>query len=180
MPLGPRMTSVLVSAVLIGLAGSAGTARSAEPKHPYGVIPYGFIAPTPGHIWENLDFVYSHDMKSRKNWGPHGRGYYSSGGCCGLTPPHYNAVSPANFSKPYPALPALSFYRSATVGLPPVPGWDMPEYPPGVKMNGYAGYQGLAPSQTGHHDRRDPPSSHWFAGREREQNFWTRGAFGGR
>ncbi len=182
-----RFFQGLALAVGLLFACAAGwPAMAANEHHPYGVIPYGFIYPSPSHIWGTLDFVYDHDMSKMKNWGPHGQGYYSCGpngcgpydygGCCGLTPLHYNAIAPANFSKPYPATPGLSFYRSTPVGLPPVPGWDIPEYPPGVQPQGYPGYRGLASGITGHHDEGDGPANHWYAGREHEQNFWLRGA----
>ncbi len=177
----------LVGTTLL-LAGIGGRpSLAANNHHPYGVIPYGFVYPSPAHIWGALDKVYDKDMDKAKNWGPHGMGYYSCGPngcgpygygpCCGLTPLHYNAIAPANFMKPYPANPALSWYRSTPVCYPPVPGWDIPEYPPGVSMHGgYPGYRGLAPGITGHHDDNDPPSQYWYAGREHEQNFWMGGA----
>ncbi len=172
-------------ALLVGaIAPSA--AHAGNPHHPYGVIPYGFAYPSPDHIWGALDKVYHKDMNKIKNWGPHGAGYYSCGAggcgaygyapCAGLTPLHYNAISPANYARPYPGDAGLSFYRSTPVGLPPVPGWDIPEYPPGVKGHGDDTYRGLAPGVTGHHDRNSPPSAFWSAGREHEQNFWLRGA----
>ena len=61
------------------------------------------------------------------------------------------------------------------VCYPPVPGWDVPEYPAGVEPDGITSQRGMAGPITGHHDENDPPSRYWFAGREMEQNFWFRG-----
>lgn len=167
----------LAAAAAAVVAGSS-PARAGNEHHPYGVIPYGFAYPTDEHIWKALDIVYCVDMKHMKNWGPHGPGYYSCnpngcgpyGGtpCCGLTPLHYNApgISPANVAKPYPARPGASYYDAVPVAYQPVPGWDIPEFPPNVKGPGYSTMYGFVP-YTKHTRGRA-----WYAGKELEQNFY--------
>ena len=116
-------------------------ARAGNPNHPYGVLPYGLAYPTDAHIWKSLDIVYKYDMRHWKNWGPHGPGYYSCGPngcgpsapqpCGGLTPLHYNAdgVSPANVAKPFTQA-GSTYYNAVPVAYQPVPGWEIPEFPP--------------------------------------------------
>ncbi len=123
----PRMKVLLIAVAGLTVLGGS-VVHAGNPNHPYGVIPYGFVYPSPAHIWGTLDKVYSKDMDRASNWGPHGQGYYSCGPagcgpygyapCGGLTPPHYNAISPANFEKPYPALPGLSFYQMPRSVIP--------------------------------------------------------------
>lgn len=172
----PALAAGLLAASLLALSTSP--ARAGNPHHPYGVLPYGLAYPTDEHIWKALDIVYHYDMCLWKNWGPHGPGYYSCGPngcgpyalqpCGGLTPLHYNAdaISPANVAKPYPAQPGATYYNSVPVAYQPVPGWEIPEFPPGTKPPGYSTMKGFIPYNK-HTRGRD-----WYAGKELEQNFY--------
>ena len=130
---------------------------SRKPESPVWSAPLRICVPDRCAHLGALDVVYHYDMKLMKNWGPHGPGYYSCGPngctpyggmpCCGLTPLHYNqdGVAPALLTRPYPARPGATYYDAHPVAYQPVPGWDIPEFPPGVKPPGYTTMRGFIP-----------------------------------
>ncbi len=178
-----RIAVAALLAIVLMMAVGSRPAQAANENHPYGVLPYGFAYPTDAHIWAALNIVYHYDMLYTFNWGPHGPGYYGCGpgcqgpygysGCCGLTPPHYNAIAPASFVKPYSETAGLSYYNFTPVAYQPIPGWDIPEYPPGVWQHpsGYTSMHGFRP----YTKRTTTPGGIWYAGREMEMNFWASG-----
>ncbi len=170
------------------------SASAANPRNTYGVLPYGFLYPTDRHIWKDLNIVYGYDMGFRQNWGPNGPGYYSCynfGGpqapgpygcaaCGGLTPLHYEPIAPASYAKPYPQQVGQSFYAATPVPYSPIPGWDVPEYPPFVHQTGfsYSSMNGFVVSRNARHMTRGAPL--WYTGAP-EYEFWggsQRGGFG--